>query len=207
MMNFKNFLTISILTSVTLAVAAPQAGELKPGDKAPEFSATGSDGKVYKSSVFTREHRVIVLEWFNKDCPYVHKFYDSKTMQGLQEKAVADKVVWLTIASSAEGKEGHLDANEAAKVRTEKGMNSTALLLDGKGTIARAYGAKTTPHMFIIDKKGRIAYAGALDDRPSALPKSLDGAENYVTEALTSLAKGEPVKTPSTAPYGCGVKY
>lgn len=196
-----------VLMVSSLFLSRAQAVPLKVGDKAPEFSLPASDGKSYSLKDFVREHRVVVLEWFNKDCPYVHKFYDSKTMQGLQQKALGGKVVWLTITSSAEGKEGHLTAAEAAQVRGETGMLSTALLLDGKGNVARQYGAKTTPHMFVIDKKGKIAYEGAIDDRPSAVAKSLEGAENYVSAALEALAKGDPIKTNSTTPYGCGVKY
>jgi hypothetical protein len=189
------------------------AAPLKSGETAPDFSLPGADGKTYKLSQF--KGSTVVLEWFNKDCPYVHKFYDSKTMQGLQSEEVAKKatdgigkgIVWLTIISSAEGKEGHLTAKEAMEVRQEKGMASTALLLDDKGKVGKLYQAKTTPHMFVIDKTGLLAYQGAIDDRPSAISKSLDGAQNYVKAALMSLEKGEKVKTASTTPYGCSVHY
>lgn len=199
---------IRLLVLVTALVSAPlvNAAAPKNGEAAPEFSLPAADGKTYKLSQF--KGKTVVLEWFNKDCPYVHKFYDSKTMQKLQEDATkGDKVAWLTIVSSAEGKEGHLKAAEAKKVADEKGMKATAFLLDTKGAVGKLYAAKTTPHMFVIDETGKVAYQGAIDDKPSASAKSLEGATNYVTLALESIAKKEPVKTASTTPYGCSVKY
>lgn len=180
-------------------------GQIKVGDKAPDFSLTGSDGKLYKLSQF--KGKLVVLEWFNKDCPFVHKFYDANVMQALQKKEVGDGVIWLTINSSAEGKEGYMKVEEAEKVRQGKKMSSTALLLDPKGRVGTLYSAKTTPHMFVINKQGILSYQGAIDDRPSAQPESLEGAQNYVMAVLESLKKGETIKLSSTAPYGCGVKY
>lgn len=196
---------LSALSGVAVAGVGAAADSLKTGDVAPDFSLPAAGGSTYKLSQF--KGKIVVLEWFNKDCPYVHKFYDSKTMQKLQKDATAKGVVWLTIASSAEGKEGHLTAAEAAAVVKEKAIASTAFLLDSKSKVGWLFKAKTTPHMFVVDKDGRIAYQGALDDRPSAQPKTLDGAQNYVLAALTSLEKGEAVKTPATTPYGCSVKY
>lgn len=190
---------------LSFGVVSAGATTLKVGDVAPDFSLSASDGQTYKLSQF--KGKTVVLEWFNKDCPYVHKFYDSKTAQGLQKETLAKGNVWLTIVSSAEGKEGFLDTASAAKVREEKGMANTALLLDGQGRAARAYSAKTTPHMFVIDKTGHVAYQGAMDDRPSAAKKSLVGAQNYVSAALAAIQAGKPVKTASTTPYGCSVKY
>lgn len=194
-----------LLVSALTVSAFAQAVPLKTGEAAPDFTLNGVDGKSYKLSQF--KGKTVVLEWFNKDCPYVRKFYDSKTMQNLQKEQTGKGVVWLAIISSAAGKEGHMAAADAAKLMTEKGMAATALLLDDKGAVGKAYSAKTTPHMYVIDKAGKLAYQGAMDDRPSAMPKSLEGAQNYVTAALTSLEKGEPVKTASTTPYGCSVKY
>jgi len=185
--------------------ALAQAAPLKSGEAAPDFTLKGADGKTYKLSQF--KGKTVVLEWFNKDCPYVKKFYDSKTMQALQKEQTGKGTVWLTVISSATGKEGHLTAADATKVMTDKGMAATALLLDEKSEVGKLYSAKTTPHMFVIDKKGLLAYQGAIDDRPSATLKSLEGAQNYVSAALTSLDKGEAVKTASTTPYGCSVKY
>lgn len=184
----------------SVAFATPQVGQ-----PAPDFSAPGADGKTYKLSEF--KGKTVVLEWFNKDCPYVHKYYDSKTMQKLQNRETSKGVVWLTIASSKKGREGFLTPATGTKVRGQMGMESTALILDGEGKVARLYSAKTTPHMFVIDKKGLLAYEGAIDDKPSANPETLKGAANYVEAALYSLDKGQPVQVSSTTPYGCSVKY
>lgn len=196
---------LMLMCALSFSLFAQAAAPLKSGEMAPDFTLHGADGKSYKLSQF--KGKTVVLEWFNKDCPYVKKFYDSKTTQGLQKEAAAKSTVWLTIISSAAGKEGHLAAAEAKKIMEEKGMAATALLLDDNGTVGKLYSAKTTPHMFVIDKAGKLAYQGAMDDRPSATAKSLEGANNYVSAALASIEKGEPVKTASTTPYGCSVKY
>jgi len=204
---FKKSFILSLAVVTALVGGSAYAAAPKVGEKAPDFTLKGADGKDYKLSDFSKKGQTVVLEWFNKDCPYVRKFYDGKTMQGYQAASTAKGTVWLTIASSAKGKEGHMDAASATKYKTEKGVNSTAILLDEESKVAKMYAAKTTPHMFVIDKKGLIAYQGAIDDRPSASIKTIEGAQNYVLAALTSLEKNEPVKTASTAPYGCGVKY
>ena len=190
---------------LSLILSVPAFGTLKAGDVAPEFALKGADGKDYKLSQF--KGKTVVLEWFNNDCPYVKKHYDTKNMQGLQKEYTSKGTVWLSVISSVTGKEGHADAATATKIRDDRGMGNTAILLDEKGTVGKLYAAKTTPHMFVIDKAGKIAYQGAIDDRPSANQKTLAGSMNYVSAALTSLEKGEPVKTASTTPYGCSVKY
>jgi peroxiredoxin len=188
-----------------LALALPAFAAPKVGEAAPDFTLKGVDGKDYKLSTY--KGKTVVLEWFNNDCPYVKKHYDSKNMQNLQKEQTGKGVVWLTISSSAKGKEGSMDAAGGQAVIKERGMNSTALLIDDTGSVGKLYGAKTTPHMFVINKGGKVVYQGAIDDRPSASPKSLEGAMNYVAIALASVEKGEPVKTASTTPYGCSVKY
>lgn len=197
----KNLALILTLLFTSVAFAATP----KSGDTSPDFSLPGADGKTYKLSQF--KGKTVVLEWFNKDCPYVRKFYDNKVMQAIQKEQTGKGVVWLAIVSSAAGKEGAMDGAAATKLITDWGMSPTAILFDSKGDVGKQYGAKTTPHMYIIDKTGKLAYMGAIDDRPSASKKSLEGATNYVTAALTSMEKGEPVKTASTTPYGCSVKY
>lgn len=197
---FKAVILLFALVSAQIAGAA-----INSGSAAPDFTLNGSDGKSYKLSQF--KGKTVVLEWFNNDCPFVKKFYDTKTMQALQAEQKAKGVVWLTIVSSAPGKEGHLDAAGAQALYKERGMASTTILMDDKGTVGKMYGAKTTPHMYVIDASGKLAYQGAIDDRPSAQPKSLEGAQNYVTAALTALEKKQPVKTASSTPYGCSVKY
>ena len=189
-----------LLATLAMAFAAPESG--KP---APDFSAKGADGKEYKLSQF--KGKTVVLEWFNNDCPYVRKYYDAGEMQKLQKEATAKGVVWLTVSSSAKGKEGFVDAESMKKIQTDRAMGNTTTLLDSAGELAKKYEAKTTPHMFVVDKAGLLAYQGAIDDRPSASSKSLVGAQNYVSAALASLEKGQPVKNASTTPYGCSVKY
>jgi peroxiredoxin len=194
-----------VLVITALFVSAAMASTPKLNESSPEFSLKGADGKDYKLSDY--KGKTVVLEWFNKDCPYVRKFYDQKVMQALQKEQTKKGVVWLTIVSSATGKEGAIDAAAATKLMKDWGMGSTAFLFDAKGEVGKTYGAKTTPHMYVINKEGKLAYMGAIDDRPSASKRSLEGATNYVTAALAALEKGEQVKTSSTTPYGCSVKY
>lgn len=175
------------------------------GARAPAFSAPDANGQTRTLAEF--RGRTVVLEWTNHGCPYVRKHYDSRTMQTLQQEATADGIVWLQIISSAPGEQGHLDAAGArARVQTD-GAHPTATLLDPSGAIGRAYGAMTTPHMYIISPEGVLLYQGAIDDRPSARPSSLEGATSYVRAALTDIAAGRAVQTAQTTPYGCNVKY
>ena len=185
-----------------IAVAAPSLVHAAP---APAFTARDVDGKVRSLSEF--RGRTVVLEWVNEGCPYVKKHY-SGNMQGLQQAAAADGVVWLTIASSAPGKQGYFaDGATAKSWMTAKGAKPTTLLLDSDGTVATAYRAKTTPHMFVIDKTGAVVYEGAIDDKPSSKVEDLKTAKNLVAAALTDLKAGRNVATPYVAPYGCAVKY
>ena len=194
------------LMAIAIALTLPaMAAAPKNGEAAPDFTGKGSDGKDYKLSQF--KGKTVVLEWFNNDCPYVKKYYDAKEMQKLQKEQTGKGVIWLTIVSSAKGKEGHADAEGMKKIWADRGMAPTALLIDETSEIGKKYEAKTTPHMFVIDKTGKLVYQGAIDDRPSASAKSLIGATNYVTAAIASAEKGEAVKTASTTPYGCSVKY
>jgi peroxiredoxin len=179
--------------------------ELKVGAAAPDFTAQGQDGKTY--SLKDQKGKIVVLEWFNDDCPYIQKHYGSGHMQNLQKTYTGKGVVWWTVASNAKGKEGHLERADAIKVIKERKSYQSALLIDDNSKVASLYGAQTTPHMFIINTEGKLAYQGAIDDRPSARKSSLEGAHNYVTAALDSLLKGEKVETATTQPYGCSVKY
>lgn len=175
------------------------------GAQAPNFSVQDANGATRTLAEF--RGRTVVLEWTNHGCPYVRKHYDSRNMQTLQQEATADGVVWLQIISSAPGEQGHLDAAGArARVQTD-GASPTATLLDPTGAVGRAYGALTTPHMYIINAEGVLVYQGAIDDRPSARPSSLEGATNYVRAALADLEAGRAVATAQTTPYGCNVKY
>jgi len=175
------------------------------GSAAPNFSVQDADGQTRSLAEF--RGRTVVLEWTNHGCPYVRKHYDSNTMQTLQRDATADGIVWLQIISSAPGEQGYLDAAGArARVQTDNAA-PTATLLDPAGTVGRAYGALTTPHMYIINPEGVLLYQGAIDDRASARPTTLEGATSYVRAALADIEAGRPVQTAPTTPYGCNVKY
>ena len=197
---FLGALAAFALTAAMPAQAAPEIG--KP---APEFTGTDTNGKEVKLSDF--KGKIVVLEWTNPECPYVVKHYDSKNMQKLQEEATAKDVVWLSINSSADGKQGNQTGEAANAYMTEKGSKPTARLLDPKGEIGKAYDAKTTPHMFVIDKEGVLVYNGAIDDNDSFKPEDAATAKNYVTAAIEALKAGKPVETSQSKPYGCSVKY
>ena len=177
----------------------------EPGDTAPDFTLTDTNGETHTLSNYAGEW--VVLEWLNYDCPYVGKHYNSNNMQRLQEHATDQGVVWLSIVSSAPGQQGHF-SNDEMNARTEAHSgHQDAVLIDAPGTVGRAYGARTTPHMFIINPDREIVYNGAIDDRPTPDPASLDGATNYVRQALHAAMNGEEVATARTQPYGCSVKY
>jgi len=187
------------------ALAGPAFAAVDAGQPAPAFSVVSSAGETVSLSDFAG--KTVVLEWTNHGCPYVQKFYDAGAMQALQTAAGADEIVWLSVISSAPGKQGHVSAAEANGLTADRGAAPAAVLLDESGDMGRAYGAKTTPHMFVIDAAGLVRYAGAIDDRPSADPASLEGAVNYVSGALAALAAGEAADPAQTRAYGCNVKY
>ena len=196
----KLILAAAILSLSVAAHAAPRLGE-----PAPDFTLSDQTGKPVKLS--DAKGKFVVLEWFNKDCPFVRKHYDSKNMQGLQKKYGKKGVVWYSIVTSKAGKEGHLTPAEATAEMKADGMASKAILLDEKGDVGRQYSAKTTPHMFVIDKKGVLSYQGGIDDTPSADPADIKTSKNLVAAALDEAMAGKPVSTPSAPPYGCSVKY
>lgn len=175
------------------------------GASAPDFTLSDAAGTPRRLS--DSRGKFVVLEWFNNECPFVRKHYDSGNMQALQSAYTGHGVIWLTIASSAPGKQGHLTPEAATQVIQQRQAKQTALLLDPDGTVGRRYGAKTTPHMFVINPEGVMIYAGALDDQPSFDPTDLPTATNYVRQALDEAMAGKPVSVASTRPYGCSVKY
>lgn len=179
--------------------------QLSPGQPAPDFLATDSTGKQHKLSAL--RGKIVVLEWTNDQCPYVHKFYDSNAMQTMQQKAMAQGIVWFTVVSSAQNREGYTDAAGANRVIDRIHSHEAGRLLDPTGTLGRLYGAITTPQIVIVDRKGLVAYDGAVDNNPSVGSESLKGATNYVTTALADLTAGRPVAHPHIKPYGCAVKY
>ncbi|MGD8907100.1 MAG: thioredoxin family protein [Gammaproteobacteria bacterium] len=194
------------LTLVTaLVVAGTAHAQPVIGQPAPEFTATDTKGVSHSLSDF--RGKTVVLEWTNHDCPYVKKHYDTGNMQALQREATAEGVVWLTIISSAPGKQGYVTAEEADALTAERDAAPTAVLFDPEGTAGKAYGARTTPHMFVIDPEGTLVYMGGIDDRPTASKEDVEGARNYVREALTALRSGQDVPQSTSRPYGCSIKY
>ncbi len=200
----KTRLLLALLT--TLASGALFAAEApKVGAAAPAFSLTDSNGQ--KHSLGEAKGKYVVLEWFNPGCPFVQKHYGSGNMQKLQEEFTKKGVVWYAVDSSAPGKEGHLTPELANKQMTDWKMRATAILIDADGKTGQAFGAKNTPHMFIINPDGKVVYEGAIDSKPSANPDDIAGATNYVKAALDESLAGKPISTANTKPYGCSVKY
>ena len=202
----KNFLILGLLA---LALDATPAQSTPVGEKAPGFTGRDTYGKIRKLSDF--KGKFIVLEWHNHDCPFTQSQYKGK-MQRHQQEWTGKGVVWLRVISSAPGKEGYVTAKRANLDARRNGTAATATLLDPQGTIGRAYEAKTTPHMFVIDPKGTLIYDGAVDNAPledEMSDKTADGRPyvNYVDQALREAASGLKVSIPTTVPYGCGVKY
>jgi peroxiredoxin len=187
------------------AETAAPAATAAIDQKAPDFSLTGIDGKAYKLSDFKGKY--VVLEWNNFDCPFVKKHYGSGNMQALQKKYTDKGVVWLTVCSSADGKQGYYEPAALQEMTKERKLSSTAFLRDTDGTVGRAYGAKTTPHMFVVNPDGVLIYAGAIDDKPSPDPKDIASSNNYVSACLDESMAGKAVATRTTVSYGCGVKY
>lgn len=188
-----------------LCLLALPALALTPGDKAPDFTLQGSDGKRYQLSEFTG--RYVILEWTNDQCPFVQKHYESGNMQGLQQAYTGQGVVWLSVISSAPGKQGHVTAQQANQLSASRGAHPSAVLFDQDGAVGRRYGARTTPHLFIIDKTGTLQYMGGIDSIASADPADIPKARNYVKAAMDALLAGKTVPTPVSRPYGCSVKY
>jgi alkyl hydroperoxide reductase subunit AhpC len=197
----------AMILAAVLAAPLALSAAVEIGKAAPDFKLSGDDGKTH--SLADYKGKTVVLEWVNEGCPFVKKHYtDSKNMQALQKKYTGKGVVWLSIASSAEGREGYwAGPTEAAVFRKAKGSMASSILLDSAGTVGQAYGAKTTPHMYIVDKEGKLAYQGAIDSIASARAKDIPKATNWVAQALDELAAGKQVSVPETRSYGCSVKY
>jgi peroxiredoxin len=199
------FLTAAAFACMLAFTPLAAQAEIAIGKAAPDFTGADTSGTLHRLADY--KGRIVVLEWTNPGCPYVHKYYDGGAMQALQKQASAEDVVWLTIDSSAAGKDGYLDEDAGKAYILKTNMASSALLIDADGAIGKLYEAKSTPHMFVIDKEGTLVYRGAIDDRPAADAKSLDGATNYVRAALDELQAGKPVTTAVTQAYGCNIKY
>ncbi len=195
----------SLILTVLLLSTAPAQAQIAPGAEAPDFKLTDITGVERSLSEFAG--KFVVLEWTNYQCPFVRKHYDSGNMQELQRTYVAKDVVWLSVNSSAPGKQGHYTPEEWQKLSVERGVASTAILLDPDGRVGKTYGAKTTPHLFVIDPSGRVIYEGAIDDRPGTDPAEIPQATNYARQTLDRALAGEPLEEAQTIPYGCSVKY
>jgi peroxiredoxin len=203
----KGTLAAAISFGVLAALfTAPVAhADAVPGKPAPEFTAVDSNGKTHKLSDY--KGKIVVLEWTNDGCPYVRKHYGAGNMQALQQEAADKGVVWLTVISSAKGEQGYVDGPAADKLTADRKAKPAAVLLDPSGVVGKAYGAKTTPHMYVIKADGQLAYNGAIDDKPTSNPADIKTARSYVKEALAAVAEGRPVAVATTRAYGCSVKY
>ena len=175
------------------------------GQSAPAFTAIDSNGN--QRSLRDFAGKTVILEWTNDGCPYVKKHYNSGNMQKLQQELTSKGAVWLSIISSAPGKQGHVNGLGANQLSTSRSANPTAVLLDPTGMIGRAYEAQTTPHMYVIDKTGKLRYMGAIDDQPSTDKSTIVTARNYVREAFAAVSTGRQVQETATDAYGCSVKY
>jgi peroxiredoxin len=197
-------LTLWVVIAAAAILVLP-AMAARVGEKAPDFTATDSNGNRHTLSQYAGKY--VVLEWHNNGCPYVRKQYNSGNMQKLQKEWTARGVVWLTVISSAPGMQGYVTASEENAFLKQSNAAPTAALLDPEGKLGHLYDAKTSPHMFIIDPSGKLIYDGAIDDKPTPDLSDVPGAKNYVAQALTEAMNGKPVSVQTSRPYGCSVKY
>lgn len=214
-LNTRNvFLACGMAAAVALTVGALIAStadadtpSVQAGTLAPAFTGTTSTGETISLSDFAGE--TVVLEWTNHDCPFVVKHYDGEhtNMQGQQTSVVGDDAIWISVISSAPGKQGYVSAAQANELTTSRGAAPSYVVLDESGDIGRLYDAKTTPHMFVIDGDGMIQYDGAIDSIKSTRTSDIPKATQYVEVALDAMVSGEPIEVASSTPYGCSVKY
>lgn len=197
-------LSIGILAPVASPLAA-QMEDPEINAPAPVFSLPDTYGETHHLADY--QGKWVILEWLNYGCPFVQKHYRSGNMQALQERYIAEGAVWLAIVSSAPGKQGYYEPAEMNAQNEENGIKATAVLLDPEGTVGMMYAAKTTPQMYVINPEGVLLYNGAIDDRPSSRLSDIEGATNYLVQAMDEAMAGEPVSQPMTQPYGCSVKY
>lgn len=199
----KLFSAVAVLAALTVTGAF---AAVEPGQTAPDFSLTDVSGKTHKLSDY--RGKTVVLEWVNPECPFVVKQYEgSGNMPALQKAAAADGVVWLSINSGKAGAQGDFEPTKVSAWSSKTGAAPAAYFRDSDGTVGKQYGAKTTPHMFVITSEGTVAYAGAIDSIKSAKAEDIGKATNYVTAALASVKAGQPVAKATSEPYGCSVKY
>ncbi len=197
---FAVFSLLLLAASLQLGIAAPKIDQA-----APDFKLTDATGKEHSLSDF--KGKWVVLEWVNFGCPFVKKHYGSGNMQNLQKTYTEKGIIWLSICSSAPGKEGYYDSEALTEKIKSTNNASTAYLVDSEGKVGKMYEAKTTPHMFIVDPEGKLAYAGGIDNIASTDKDDIKEATNYVKEALDAALAGKPIAVKSSKPYGCSVKY
>jgi peroxiredoxin len=202
---FSKLFAAGALLAAGLAAGGTALAQPLPGQPAPTFKLEDVNGRTV--SLADLRGRYVVLEWNNPNCPFVRKHYASGNMQSLQARYGADKVAWLLVNSTAPGTEDYMDGKKLAAWLAEQKSQPTALLLDPSGEVGRAYAAKVTPQMVVIDPRGTVIYNGAIDDKRSANAADVAGARNYVAAALDEARAGKPVSVASTTPYGCTVKY
>lgn len=186
-------------------ICSATAWAAEPGDAAPDFSVKNVKGE--DVSLASQKGKVVVLEWINYDCPFVKKHYGSGNLPKLQEKYTGKDVVWISVNSSAEGAQGYLAGSDLAARSEKEGNKASQIVLDTDGKVGKAYGAKTTPQLVVIDKDGKVAYNGAIDSKATTEAKDIESADSYITAALDAVIEGKPVEKAKTQPYGCGVKY
>ena len=201
----KHFLTAFTAFAVIAACAEADGAAQAVGKPAPNFKLTDANGKAVSLSDF--RGKTVVLEWNNPGCPFVQKHYGSGNMQRTQAAAAKDGVVWLSINSGGPGKQGHMTGAQAKAFLAKADARPAAYLLDPGGTVGKRYDAKTTPHIYVVNKTGTLVYAGGIDDKPTANPADIKGARNHVLAALAEIKAGKAVSVASSRPYGCSVKY
>lgn len=198
-------LAVRFALASTIWLASTAAWAVEPGSTAPDFTAQDTFGRAHTLSQYKGQY--VVIEWHNRECPFTRKHYESGNMQHLQQEWTAKGVIWFTVISSAPGQEGYMTADQENAYIQQMKASPTAVLLDPSGQLGHLYGAKTTPHMFIISPAGALIYEGGIDDKATTDLADIATARNYVSQALTESMASAPVSTPVSRPYGCSVKY
>lgn len=201
----KKMTILALVAGVALVATTSAGAAVSVGQPAPAFTVTDTGGKTVSLADFKGKH--VVLEWVNPGCPFVQKHYNSANMPGTQKDATGQGVVWLAVNSTNTGAGDYMAPTKLAGWMKDKGGAPTATLMDADGKVGRAYGARTTPHMYVIDPQGKLVYAGAIDSKPTANPADIKTATNYVKQAVGESLAGKPVSVATTQAYGCSVKY
>ncbi|HEU5134201.1 MAG TPA: thioredoxin family protein [Steroidobacteraceae bacterium] len=201
----KRSTTLFAVAAASLLGAALVHASVSVGKPAPEFKVKDTSGKEQTLSAY--KGKFVVLEWTNPGCPFVQKHYETSNMQATQKAAEDKGAVWLTVSSSAPDQGDYRKPSELAEWLKQKGASPTATLMDDDGKLGHAYGARTTPHMYVIDPNGTLVYAGAIDSKATARKEDVKGATNYVKAALDEAMAGKPVTKATSEPYGCSIKY